>query len=263
MPEYLGSEFQIAIQKRLCSNHSWIKDTPEMSNGGRVLNFLEPEKIGWPRIIELTHQYSCGSITAQPLEPMMSVLRKKFGADWDMPHWDAYFGAAKDILSACKTVIDVIDMPDGWLCESFEHPTDVQITEVQELNVATGIGPSPGWYMRGYELPTMTTCIRNEQGHMVATAMANCRYHARSRFADHLFQGSVSVSPDHRGKRLGNYVSASVFLDSHVAFGWKTALSQAMPTNVPSRRMIESCGLTKDAGLVTIAIIKQGQSITR
>ncbi len=78
MPEYLGTEYQIAIQKRLYANHSWIKDTPEMSNGGRVLNFLEPEKIGWPRIIELTHQDSCGSITAHPLEPMMSVLRGKF-----------------------------------------------------------------------------------------------------------------------------------------------------------------------------------------
>ncbi len=108
-----------------------------------------------------------------------------------MPYWDVYFGAARDVLSACKTVIDVIDLPDGWFCESFWHPTDAQITEVQELNFATGISPSPSWYMRGHELPTLTTCIRNEQGHMVATAMGNCRYHARSRFADHLFQRSV------------------------------------------------------------------------
>lgn len=109
----------------------------------------------------------------------------------------------------------------------------------------------------------MTTCIRDSTGKMVATAMANCRYHPESRFAVHIFQGSVSVLPDHRGKKLGNLVSAAVFLQSHRAFGWKSALSQVKPTNIPSRRMIEACGLTADNGLATVAVIAAGQELTR
>lgn len=86
MPEFLGSDFQIAIPKRLHDAHSWIKDIPAFSNGGRVLNVLEPETVGWPRIQELANLDRCISFTAQPLTPALATLKAEFGADWDTPH---------------------------------------------------------------------------------------------------------------------------------------------------------------------------------
>jgi len=64
MAEFYGTDLQIAIQKKMRDRHAWIESTPEIANGGRVLNFIEPEKIGWKRIRELFAEDQVISFTA-------------------------------------------------------------------------------------------------------------------------------------------------------------------------------------------------------
>lgn len=45
MTEYFGSPNQIAVQKRLCEIHSQFAATPYLSNGGRILNILDPDAL--------------------------------------------------------------------------------------------------------------------------------------------------------------------------------------------------------------------------
>lgn len=263
MAEFHGTDLQIAIQKRMQGRQAWIERTPEVANGGRVLNFVEPEKIGWETIRDLFAEDHVISFTAQPLATMMPVLRQTFGDNCQYPYWNVFTGDVQRVLEACKAVIADVPTPTGWRLRSLETPTDGQISEVQKLNEATGIAPYPAFYSRGEAVPCLTTCLWNEQGKMVATASANFRYHPNSRFSGHIFEGSVSVAEECRGMGLGKLLNATVLLDSHRLYNWVGALAQARPDNAPSRRMIEACGLEMSPDLVTISVIASEEEFTR
>ena len=51
------------------------------------------------------------------------------------------------------------------------------LSDVQNLNSATGVAPYPAYYMRSEALPVLTACIRDAGGDLVATASVADRYH--------------------------------------------------------------------------------------
>ena len=263
MAEFYGTDIQIAIQRRMRERHDWIERTPDIANGGRVLNFVEPEKTGWDRIRELFAEDHVISFTAQPLATTMPYLKATFGDNCQYPYWNVFIGNVQRVLEACNAVVADVSTPVGWQLQSLETPTDDQISEVQKLNLATGIAPYPAFYTRGEAVPCLTTCLWNEQGNMVATASANFRYHANSRFSGHIFEGSVSVAEECRGMGLGKLLNASVLIDSHKLYSWVGAVAQARPDNEPSRRMIEACGLEMSPDLVTISVVASDEEFTR
>jgi len=263
MAEFIGTDEQTAIQKRLFERQVWIKDAPDISNGGRVLNFLDVETTGWDRIIALTHQDGIAGFTAVDLKTMTETLVTKFGPDWKMPHWDVFLGDAQAVLAASRAAIKSSPLPDGWRIETLATPSDTQIDEIQQVNMANGVAPSPAYYLRGDIFPHFSTCIWNDEGIMVATSAASARYHPEGRFAEHLFEGSVAVSAACRGMGLGRRVNAQVLVDSYDMIAWKTALAQVQPDNAPSRAMIDACGLDNRDGLVTIAVNKLKGTFTR
>jgi hypothetical protein len=263
MAEYYGTELQIAIQAKMRERQSWIETTPEIANGGRVLNFLEPEKIGWDLIQRLFAEDRVISFTAQPLDTMMPLLRDTFGEGCRYPYWNVFVGDSQTVCSASKSIVENVRVPSGWKLQSLERPTDDQISAVQKLNIATGIAPYPAFYSRGEVVPCLTTCLWNCEGSLVGTASANYRYHRDSRFSRYVFEGSVSVSGECRGLGLGKLLNAAVLLDSHELYGWTGVLAQARPDNAPSRRMIEACGLAMSPDLVTISVIASKEEFTR
>ena len=50
MVEFSGDPVAVALQKRLRDRQSWIAQTPAVANGGRVLNVLDPEVLGWDKV---------------------------------------------------------------------------------------------------------------------------------------------------------------------------------------------------------------------
>ena len=263
MAEYYGTELQVAIQAKMRERQAWIEKTPEIANGGRVLNFLEPEKTGWERIQELFAEDRVVSFTAQPLDTMMPILRDFFGTGCQYPYWNVFVGDAQTVVEASKSVVADVRVPSGWKLQSLERPTDDQISAVQQLNIATGIAPYPAFYSRGEIVPCPTTCLWNDGGALVGTASANCRYHRDSRFSGHVFEGSVSVAEECRGMGLGKLLNAATLLDSYELYGWTGVIAQARPDNAPSRRMIEACGVQMSPDLMTISVIASEEEFTR
>lgn len=253
--EYVGTTLQVSIQKRMRERHVWIEDTPEIANGGRTLNFLDPDKMGWSRVGDLTQEDGVAVFMALPLEETRVNLQERLGANWRTPHWDVFFGNAEPVLEACNSVMSSFALPVGWRIDSLDTPTERQIDDIQNLNIVVGIAPYPAYYCRGDVVPCVSTCIWDDKGQLVATAMANYRYHPNSRLKGHLYAGSVSVLPDCQGMGLGKMANAALLVHSHRIVGWATALEQVKPDNVPSRRMIEACGLTKSQELATIFAI--------
>jgi hypothetical protein len=56
MPDFIGGDNAIALQKRLRDRQPEIARSPHLVNGGRILHFLDPEKTGWDRVRALAQE---------------------------------------------------------------------------------------------------------------------------------------------------------------------------------------------------------------
>ncbi|MBL4812243.1 MAG: hypothetical protein JKX69_07800 [Rhodobacteraceae bacterium] len=263
MAEFKGSEFQIEIQKRMLTRHSWIKDNPEFANGGRVLNFLEPNVTGWDAIRKYLEEDGIVGLTAQPRATIKAEAFAVFGDGYDYPSWDVYYAPADVIADKCHAYLDSRALPKGWKIECFERPSDHIIEEVQSLNLETGVAPYAAFYTRGDVVPCMTACLWDEHGVLVATSSSNTRFHDSSRLAHYVFNGSISVKAERRGMSLGKLVNAHVMLESRDAMGWTHAITQVKPDNTASVKTVIASGFVHQNDLITLGIFTNGVVFTR
>lgn len=263
MSDFFGTDAQIAVQKMLWADHAKISRSPYLSNGGRILNVLDPDAIGWDQVRSLVEKYQVVGLTMVPLQQTIEKLRKLFGTNVDLPYWQAFLGDAEPVVRTCSALVDQYHLPDGWRLESSESPNDDVIDALRDLNVACGVAPTPSYYLSGDAVPSLTTCVWDENGSLAACAHATMRYHPQSRLAGAVFAGAVSVGPEFRRKGLGVLTNAVLLRDSHSAFGWSRVLEQAKQDNAASCGMIRKCGLVRDADYVTIVVNLSGEYLTR
>jgi hypothetical protein len=263
MPEFMGSAFQIEVQKRMLARHDWIKGQVDVANGGRVMNFLEPAQTGWDVVGHYLREDGVVALNAQERRSIEAQVRGIFGAGYEYPTWDVYLGAKADVLEACRAHVAATPVPDGWRIECLRTPDMAEMEAVQALNMETGVAPYPGFYMRSEVVPSLTACLWDADGALAATSAVNARFHPKSRFGRYIFKGSTSVKPTHQGLGLGKLVNAHVLIDSQVAMGWIGVLSQVSSTNIASQKTISAAGLRVQKELMTVAVVAQGEVFTR
>ena len=263
MAEFVGSESQVAVQKRLRERQPWIAETPGVANGGRILHFVEPEKVGWEKIAELANEDGLAGFPCVTEDETVAAVHTHLGPRWRTPCWNVYLGWPERVLAACESLIETIDLPASWRIDRLERPSEDQIDALQALNAETGVSPYPAYYSRSEAVPVLTVCISDAEGALVATASGAYRYHPRGRLAGCLFAGMVSVSPAQRRRGLGRLVNAVMLVESHARFGWTMAKEQVAADNAPSQAMIEACGLDNGDGYVSVAAINSDESFSR
>lgn len=263
MPEFVGSDASIALQKRLRARQPEIARAPDLVNGGRVLHFLAPERTGWDRVRALAEEDGLVGFPLTHRDSILGALPRQLGAAWNLHLWHALTGDAGPVLAACRAVIDAVALPAGWRTEFHDCPDESRIGEIQALNAETGVAPYPAYYTRSEALPVLTACLRDHEDRLVATASVADRYHPESRVASHVFAGMVSVSDRCRGKGLGKLINAQVLVESRRRFGWRVATEQVAPDNAVSRAMILACGLDHAAGLVSVAATRSDEKFSR
>ncbi|MEO0401039.1 MAG: hypothetical protein AAF214_01560 [Pseudomonadota bacterium] len=263
MAEFRGTDFQIAVQKRMQARHIWIKDAPDIANGGRVLNIISPQITGWDRIAQFMEQDGVLALIAQPRATIWQDVAAAFGDTYDMPAWDVYTSDAATVTQTCRAYLAAHQLPEGWSVTCHDCPDDGTVNAVQTLNLHTGVAPYPAFYTRSDCVATITGCVWNDAGDLVATSSLNARYHPASRLSGYVFKGATSVHPDARGHGLGKFVNAHVLLTSHARMGWDFALSQVAASNIASQKTIIGAGFARAADLVTIGLVRKGEVFTR
>ena len=263
MAEFVGTDRQIDIQRKMRDRQSWIAETPGVANGGRVLAFDDPDKVGWDKVTELTQADNMAVFPQFSEEAIVAKIRRHLGPHWKTPVWQLYLGGPGRVLDASRAIIEAHDLPQGWRIEAHERPSNDQIDAVQALNMATGITPYPAFFSRGEAGAIVTACINDADGALVATAAAVMRYHRASRLGGYLFVGMVSVTVAQQGKGLGKLVNAVVLVKSHKRLSWIGVMEQVAPDNAASRAMIEACGLMRDEDKVTVAAINMDEDFSR
>ena len=263
MSDFIGTDVFVALQKSLHARQSEFACNSIISNGGRIMNVLDPEVFGWDKLRQTAEEDLLVGITMVDRDTTLAKLSKLFGNDAEFPYWQVFTGASGTVLPRCEALLTAQPLPDGWTLQSFTHPSEGIIAQSQNLNIETDVAPYPGYYLQGEVMPSMLTCIFDETGKMIVCASGNMRYHADSPFAKWMFAGGVSVHPSQRRRGLGSYVSAALLRDSHASFGWTTVLEQAKADNLPSVGMITKCGLTAVLNKVTIVVNLTGGYVTR
>lgn len=263
MSEYMGDDHAIALQKVIRSRADEIAANPLLANGGRVLNILDPVTYGWDNVRYDAKRGGFVVLTMVDRDITLSQLAEEFGEDMVFPYWDTFTGSPDEALPACEAVVSEIALPDGWITINQTYPDDKTIHETQLLNKATGVAPTPAYFLRGDQMPSMLTYIRDNEGNLAACASGSMRYHIESPLAGWFFAGAVSVSPAHRRIGLGSYVNAKLLVESQKALAWSSVLEQAKADNAPSVGMIKRCGLRQNSDKVTILINTSERYITR
>ena len=263
MGEYVGSDSGVALQKALRQRGAEIASSPLLSNGGRILNILDPEAYGWDKVRQVAETDGFVGLTMVDRDQTLLQLESLFGGEAEFPYWQVFTGDPDSILPNCQKVVAGYDMPAGWRIESITRPDEDVIDASQKLNLEAGVAPSPAYYLRGEEIPSMLTCVFDDEDNMIGCASGTMRYHPQSKLSGWLFAGGVSVSPDHRRKQLGSLINASLLIDSHAEFGWVGVLEQAKADNPASKGMIRRCGLREAENEVTVVVNLTGDRITR
>ena len=263
MAEYVGTENQVSLQKRLQEKQSWFKETPGAFNGGRILGFDDPDQIGWSHVAELAIADKLALFPLFHKDEIFEKITKHLGANWKTPYWLAYLGRPKDVIDVSRSRMEEIALPTGWTIDVTEMPSDDQIEAIQALNSETGVSPYPAYFSRGEAAPIVTICFADAEGQLKAAASGVMRYHPRSRLGGYLFAGMVSVKGDSRGIGMGKLANAVLMVESHARLSWKIVQEQAAPDNPASIAMIRACGLKFDEDLVSVVTIDSDETFTR
>ncbi|SLN56648.1 hypothetical protein ROA7450_02936 [Roseovarius albus] len=253
----------MTLQQNLRDRQPEIGKTPSLANGGRILHVLNPEEIGWGTLREIAEQDGIIGFPLVQAEQTIAQIKEHLGARWETPKWLVYRGARAQVLKACSEVQFAATLPEGWQVAHHITPSDQVITEVQELNLNTGVAPYPAYYMKSEAVPVLTSFIRDDLGSVVATASVADRYHPQGRLAGHVFAGMVSVGATYRGRGLGKLINALALIESAERFNWEVATEHVAADNPASRAMIAACGLDEAEGLRSVIAMRPGEVFTR
>jgi len=263
MSDYLGDDRAVALQRSIRDRIPMISADPLLANGGRILNILDPDAWGWDRVKREAERDGVIALSLVDREATLKRLADEYGPDHAFPFWEVFTGAPEEVLPACEARLAERRRPDGWRLSHHACADDATIQASQELNMSTGVMPTPAYYLRGEHVPSLLTCLWTEDGALAACASATMRYHPDGPLGGWLFAGGVSVSEARRRRGFGALVNAALISESHARFGWRRVVEQAKADNAPSVGMITLCGLKQEPRKMTITINRTGDYFTR
>lgn len=257
MQEFTGNATAVALQKSLMQRAEEIAAQPHLSNGGRILNILDPDGFGWANVRDAALRDGYVALVRVDQQACLATLRAEFGETVTAPHWAVYEAPAETILPPCAAIL-APPLPEGWRLTTHRHLDDATVGACQHLHDITQVAAFPAYFLRGRSVASFAACLWAPDNSLAACALAWFRFHPDSELGGWLYAGAVSVHPDHRRKGLGTLANAAVLQGSHRAFGWTHATEFARETNLPSVGMLEKCGLRLAPGKATFVLDMSG-----
>jgi hypothetical protein len=263
MAGYFGTETQQRLQAQAEASVDFIKATPGACQAGRTMGCDDPVQLGWERIEEfLRRDGVCGFrlIPAVVADKLRSHL---LGQNFRFDTWDVFLADRRGALAASEAIV-ARGLPDGLA--DLEAPTEPEgeyAARIQSLMGAAGIVPFSGSLLVGALGPATTVAVGDKNG-IVAAAHAYLPHNAYSPYHRHAWGGLVAVAGSQRGKGLGTYINARMIVGAFRDLDATHVYELVSASNVPSRRMVEACGLRPEPGLVCgLATSQESARFTR
>ena len=250
MSGYFGTPLQQRLQAQAETSVDFIHATAGACQTGRTMGCDDLDRLGRDRIDEfLDRDGICGFrlIPADKAEELRSHLMKRnFGFDT----WDVFLADRASALAASEAILSR-GLPEGLAdLDRPTQPEDEYTGRIQMLMGAAGVVPFSGSLLVGAFGSAMTVATGNGDGSIVAAAHGYLPHNAHSPYHRYAWGGLVAVADSQRGKGLGNYINARMIVSVFNDLGATHVYELVSASNVPSRRMVASCGLRHERGLV-------------
>ncbi|MDW6021635.1 GNAT family N-acetyltransferase [Mesorhizobium sp. BAC0120] len=264
MSGYFGTEMQRRLQAQAEANVAFSNATPGLCQTGRTMGCDDTDRLGWERIEQFIDRDGvCGFrlIPAGKAEELKSRLAER---NFRFDTWDVFLADRATALAASETIVSR-GPPNGLI--DLERPTDPEgeyTARIQALMGGAGVVPFSGSLLVGAFGPATTLAVGDDKGAVLAAAHGYLPHNTYSPYHGYAWGGLVAVAQSQRGKGLGNYVNARMIVSVFRELDATHIYELVSPSNVPSRRMVESCGLRPEPDLVCgIATSNDSASFTR
>lgn len=261
---YFGTEKQQHLQAQAEAAWGFISTTPGACQTGRTMGCDDPDRLGWDRIIEFLERDGICGFRLIPVDTVIGLKSRLATLGYRFDTWDVFLADRETGLATSEAIL-AGGLPDGLI--ELEMPTDPEsdyTQRIQALMSEVGVVPFSGSMLTG-DLGSATTVAFGELDRAVlATAHGYLPHNAFSVFNRYAWGGLVAVAESRRGKRIGNYVNARMVVNVIRNLAATDVYELVSATNMPSRRMVESCGLRHEPALVCgSAIPTDGARFTR
>jgi hypothetical protein len=264
MPGYFGTEMQQRLQAQAEASVDFIKTTAGACQAGRTMGCDDPDRLGWEKIEAFLHRDGvCGFrlIPADRAEELRSQLTER---NFRFDTWDVFLAERATALPAAEAIVSQ-GLPDGL--NDLDRPTDPEgeyTARIQALMGAAGVVPFSGSLLVGELGPATTVAVGDADGAVVAAAHGYLPHNAHSAHHGYAWGGLVAVADSQRGKGLGNYINARMIVSVFRELDATHVYELVSASNMPSRRMVASCGLTHEPRLVCgVAMPNHSARLTR
>jgi RimJ/RimL family protein N-acetyltransferase len=250
MSGYFGTEIQQRLQAQAEASVDLINATAGACQTGRTMGCDDPDRFGWDRIDEfLDRDGICGFrlISVDKAEELRSHLMKR---NFRFDTWEVFLADRVSAMAASEAIISR-GLPDGVV--DLDRPTQPEseyTARIQMLMGAAGVVPFSGSLLVGAFGPATTVAVGSGDGTVLAAAHSYLPHNTHSRYNLYAWGGLVAVAASQRGKGLGNYINARMIASAFQNLGATHVYELVSAANVPSRRMVTSCGLRHEASLV-------------
>ncbi|MGE0503055.1 MAG: GNAT family N-acetyltransferase [Rhizobiaceae bacterium] len=263
MAGYFGSELQQALQAKCEAAWQWSMETPGACNSGRLVGTDDPERLGWDLILRRLAEDGAFSFRMLPVDVARAAVERLKPAGYRLDLWDVFM-AGREAASPNVDKILASGLPHGFSeMPVLTDGASREAARMQAFMAAQGISPFSGSLLAGEFGSVVTIRIADADGELAATAhgyMPHNRYSPLNRSA---WAGLVAVAPKHRSLGLGTFVTAGMMEGCFSILDAETVHAFASTTNMPSRRMLEACGLRHEPGLTGGIAVTGAERFTR
>jgi len=177
--------------------------------------------------------------------------------------WDTFIAGRSAAMSRVEEILANGLPGDLMQLDMAIEATSPIVRHVQEFMARNGIAPFSGSMLVGEIEPALTVVVAEPDGTIVATAHAYRPHNAHSPYHTTAWGGLIAVAESQRGRKLGTYVNAMMIRAAFEQLAVDRIYELASATNIPSRRMIEACGLSMEPNLKAATAGPQGEKFTR
>lgn len=259
---YFGEPRIQALQKNRDDEVEDLRDLPGAVIHARTFSVDDSEAMGWPRIKNIVARE--GIVTLRGADQSVISKARKELAEFDPSehYWDIFMADAKTICEVCSPIASA-PLPAGLVRMADENITAKLVREVQCFLDEQGVSPFSIPALLGQLFGAKLVVLRNSNNQIAAAGFAAMTHNRHSPFAGAAWVGLIAVDPTLRGMGLGKQVDAICNLAAVNELGASATMEFVARDNIPSRAMLEGCGLRYVEGKAVVMFSTSADRITR
>lgn len=259
---YFGTDKVKALQQARDEQVAALADLPGAVVHARTFSSDDPAILGWGYLKRIMSEE--GMVTLRGTDEATIRVAKDKLSEFDpkLHIWDLFMADADTIRDVCGAIVHG-GLPDGVKRIPDNAMTPQKAQEVQAFLTEQGVSPFSTDALLGKLFPARLIALENSDDRIVAAGFAAMTHNLHSPFYNSAWVGLIAVDLSLRGLGLGKLVDAASNLAAVTELEAASTMEFVAQDNVPSRAMLESCGLRQVEGKSVVMFSTSEDRITR